>query len=278
MVTGGGSLDEPDGFASIVEILAADEVSLVSDSVRLAFNLRRLGCNSIPESSAVAVVSDVVVAVVGAVVIACLSSPEIVAGAFSVCSERIDGDKLIEFASTVTATGEVVWASCSSGTIGEVPRLGAPLLLLPHLLDERKTLVWGDFCSSTVIVSELAFCGDFGELGWLDAGGDSSEGTTYGNAVWWCDRLPFLPFVLVPVSASVVGITIFNGGTLGTPPGLSALDGPEPPDLSSSLSGFGLEASLLPKKISKYFTFNPIKLMYMTYYVICLVRYWLLWH
>lgn len=246
MVTGGGTLFVPDGFVSIVEILAADEASLVSDSVRLAFNLRRLGCSSIPESSAVVVVSDVVVAVAVAVLIACLSSPETVAGTFSVCSGRVDGDRLVLPVSTVTVAGEVVCTICSSGTIGEVPRLGAPLLLLPHLLDDRKTLVWGDFCSSTVIVSELAFCGDFGELGWLDAGGDSSEGTTYGNAVWWCDRLPFLPFVLVPVSASVVGITIFNGGTLGTPPGLSALDGPEPTDLSSSLSGFGLEASLLP--------------------------------
>jgi hypothetical protein len=60
-----------------------------------------------------------------------------------------------------------------------------------------------------------------------------------------------LPFVLVPVSASVVGITIFNGGTLGPLPGLSALDGPEPPDLSSSLSGFGLEDSVLPEKKTK---------------------------
>lgn len=253
MVTGAGSLVVPDGLVSTAVTLAADEVSLVSDSVRLAFNLRRLGCNSMPDSSAVAVDSDVVVAVAAAVVVACLSSPETIADTFSVCSERAaDGDGLLDPASTVTAAGEVVWANCSSGTIGEVPRLGAPLLLLPHLLDDRNTLVWGDFCSSTAIVSVVAFCGDFGELGWLDAGGDSSDGTTYGNAVW-CDRLPFLPFVLVPVSASVVGITIFNGGTLGPPPGLSALEGPEPPDLSSSLSGLGLEVSFLPKKNSKMY-------------------------
>lgn len=56
----------------------------------------------------------------------------------------------------------------------------------------------------------------------------------------------------MPVSASVVGITIFNGGTFGTPPGLSALDGPDPPDLSSSLSGFGLGASFLPKEKTLY--------------------------
>lgn len=247
MVTGTGSLVVPDGLVSTAVTLATDEVSLVSDSVRLAFNLRRLGCNSKDDISAVAVDSDVVVAVAIAVLVVCLSSPVTVTDTFSVCSERVDGDGF-EPVSTTAAAGEVVGANCSSGTIGDVPRLGAPLLLLPHLLDDRNTLVWGDFCSSTVRVSELAFCGDFGEFGWLDAGGDSSEGTTYGNAVWWCDRLPFLPFVLVPVSASVVGITIFNGGTLGPLPGLSALDGPEPPDLSSSLSGFGLEDSVLPKK------------------------------
>lgn len=207
-----------------------------------------------PDNSADTVDSDVTVIVFAAiVVIACLSSPEIVTDTFSVCSERVAGDILVDPTSTVTAAGELVCASCSSGTIGEVPRLGAPLLLLPHLFDDRKTLVWGDFCSSTVRVSVVVFWGDFGEVGWLDDGGDSSEGTTYGNAVWWwCDRLPFLPFVLVPVSASVVGITIFNGGTFGPPPGLSTLDGPDPPDLSSSLSGFGLDASFLPKKNKLY--------------------------
>jgi len=142
LVTGAGSLVVPDGFVSTVVTLAADEVSLVSDSVRLAFNLRRLGCSSMPDNSAAAEVdSDIVVAVLTTMLTACLSSPEIVTDTFSVCSERVVGDVLVDPASTVTAGGEVVCVSCSSGTIGEVPRLGAPLLLLPHLLDDLNTLV-----------------------------------------------------------------------------------------------------------------------------------------
>lgn len=249
-MTGAGSLIVPGKFVSIVVILVTDDVSLFSDSVRLAFSLRRLGCTSIPVKSIVGIGSDTVVVIVADVLVVGLSSTEMVTSeTFSGCSEWAAGDGLEDPVSTITITGEVVCAGCcSSGTIGEVPRLGAPLLLLPHLLDDRNTLVWGDFCSSTITVSDIGFCGDFGELGGFDAGGDSSEGTTYGNAVW-CERLPFLPLVLVPVSASVVGITIFKGGTLGPPPGLSTvLDGPEPPALSSSLSGFGLEASVLAKK------------------------------